>query len=67
MTSQKYEIRSEVASGDKVALEIDWTSTLAVPFQAIPKEGQMRAHFAAFLEFKDGKIVSQRNLDCYQP
>jgi ketosteroid isomerase-like protein len=64
MTSQKYEIRNEVASGDKVALEIDWTGTLAVPFQNIPKGGQMRAHFAAFLEFKDGKIVSQRNYDC---
>ncbi len=67
MTSQKYEIRNEVASGDQVALEIDWTGTLAVPFQTIPKEGQMRAHFAAFLQFKDGKIVSQRNYDCYEP
>ena len=67
MTSQKYEITNEVASGDKVALEIDWTGTLAVPFQSIPKGGQMRAHFAAFLEFKDGKIVTQRNYDCYEP
>jgi hypothetical protein len=57
MTSQKYEIRNEMASGDKVALEIDWMGTLAVPFQTIPKGGQVRAHFAAFLEFKDGKIV----------
>jgi ketosteroid isomerase-like protein len=67
MTSQKYEIRNEVASGDKVALEIDWTGTLAVPFQTIPKGGQMRAHFAAFLACKDGKILSQRNYDCYEP
>jgi ketosteroid isomerase-like protein len=67
MTSQKYEIRNELASGDKVALEIDWTGTLAVPFQTIPKGGQMRAHFAAFLGCKDGKIVSQRNYDCYEP
>jgi ketosteroid isomerase-like protein len=67
MTSQKYEIRNEVASGDKVALEIDWTGILAVPFQTIPKGGQMTTHFAAFLEFKDGKIVSQRNYDCYEP
>jgi ketosteroid isomerase-like protein len=67
MTSQKYEIRNELASGDKVALEIGWTGTLAVPFQTIPKGGQMRAHFAAFLGFKAGKIVSQRNCDCYEP
>jgi len=67
MTSQKYEIRNELASGDKVALEIDWTGTLAVPFQTISTGGQMRAYFAAFLEFKDGKIVPQRNYDCYEP
>jgi ketosteroid isomerase-like protein len=66
MTSQKYEIRNEVAGGDEVALEIDWTGTLAVSFETILKGGQMRAHFAAFLEFKDGKIVSQRNYDCYE-
>jgi ketosteroid isomerase-like protein len=27
----------------------------------------MRAHIAAFLEFRDGKIVAQRNYDCYEP
>ena len=67
MSSQKYGIRNEVASGDAVALEINWVGTLAVPFQSLPKGAQMRAHFAAFLEFKDGKILSQRNYDCYEP
>jgi ketosteroid isomerase-like protein len=67
MSSQKYAIRNTVASGDKVALEVDWVGTLALPFQAIPIGGQMRAHFAMFLQFKDGKIVSQSNYDCYEP
>jgi ketosteroid isomerase-like protein len=67
MSTQTYAIRNEVASGDKVALEVDWVGTLALPFQAIPIGGQMRAHFAMFLQFKDGKIVSQRNYDCYEP
>lgn len=67
MSSQQYQIRNEVASADQVALEIDWIGTLAVPFQTIPKGGQMRAHFAAFLQFKSGKIISQRNYDCYEP
>jgi hypothetical protein len=26
--------------------------------------GQMRARFAVFLQFRDGKIVAQRNYDC---
>jgi ketosteroid isomerase-like protein len=67
MSAQTYEIRNALATGDQVALEIDWTGTLAVPFQSIPAGGQMRAHFAAFLQFKHGKITSQRNYDCYEP
>ena len=66
MARQEYRIINEVASGNMVALEIDWVGTLAVPFQEIPAGGQMRAHFAAFLEFKDGKIIRQRNYDCYE-
>jgi ketosteroid isomerase-like protein len=67
MTTQTYAVRNALASGDQVALEVDWAGTLAAPFQTIPAGGQMRAHFAAFLQFKDGKIVSQRNYDCYEP
>jgi ketosteroid isomerase-like protein len=66
MLRQKYEVRNELAIGDQVALEVDWVGTLAVPFQSIPKGGEMRAHFAMFLEFKGGKIVAQRNYDCYE-
>ena len=67
MTTQTYAVRNALASGDQVAIEVDWTGTLAVPFQNIPAGGQMLAHFAALLQFKDGKIVSQRNYDCYEP
>ena len=66
MASQRYLVKNAIASADQVALEVDWTGTLAVPFQAIPAGGQMRAHFAMFLQFKNGKIVSQRNYDCYE-
>ena len=67
MTRQRYEIKNELSSGDRVALEIVWTGTLAVPFQSKPAGAEMRAHFAAFLQFKDGKILEQRNYDCYDP
>ena len=35
------------------------------PFQSKPAGAEMRAHFAAFLQFKDGKIFEQRN--CFGP
>ena len=67
MSLQKYEIKSELSMGDTVALEIVWTGTLALPFQSKPAGAHMRAHFAAFLQFQGGKIVAQRNYDCYDP
>jgi ketosteroid isomerase-like protein len=67
MVRQKYEIRNAMADGDRVVLEATWTGTLAVPLESIPAGGEMRAHFAMFLEFHNGKIIGQRNYDCFEP
>lgn len=66
MTRQRYLVKNAIASVDQVAMEVEWTGTLAVPFQGIPAGGQMCAHVGIFLQFKNGKIVSQRNYDCYE-
>jgi ketosteroid isomerase-like protein len=48
-------------------MEVIWTGTVrdaAGPFAA----GQaLRARFALFMEFRDGRIVRQRNYDCFDP
>ena len=67
ISRQTYEIRNIVGEGDHLALEVDWTGTLAIPFESIPIGGTLRAHFAMFLDFKDGKVVRQRNYDCFEP
>ena len=64
---QKYEIRNAVTSGNKVALEVEWTATVKVPVGTIPAGGQMRAHFGVFLELRDGRIARQHNYDCFEP
>jgi ketosteroid isomerase-like protein len=64
---QTYEITNEVAGANVVALEVLWTGTLAIPFGALSAGSQMRCHSAMFLEFRDGKIVSQKNYDCFDP
>lgn len=40
---------------------------LAVPLGTLKGGSEMRAHFATLLEFRDGKIVAQRNYDCFDP
>jgi ketosteroid isomerase-like protein len=67
LSGQRFDIRSAVASGDLVALETEWTGVLAIPVASLPAGGEMRANFAMFLEFRDGRIARQRNYDCFQP
>ena len=66
MSRQTYKIKQEIADLDRVALEVEWVGTLAVPFGSIPAGGQMKAFFAVFLEFRDRKIIRQRNYDCFE-
>lgn len=65
LSSQKYQIKNEVAYGDSVAVEVLWTGKLAISFGSLAAGSEMRAHCAMFFEFVDGKIVSQKNYDCF--
>ena len=67
LQSQCYVVGSAIARDSVVAVEAEWSATLAVPVGAIPADGSMRAHFAMFFEFVDGKIHRQRNYDCFEP
>jgi ketosteroid isomerase-like protein len=67
MTAQRFDVLNAIASDDRVAVEAIWTGTLAVPLGSIPAGGQMRARFAIFLTYRDGKIVRQHNYDCFDP
>jgi ketosteroid isomerase-like protein len=67
MKSQKYDVQRIVDAGDEVAIESEWTGVLAIPVMGLPEGSEMKAYVAMFLTFRDGKIVSQRNYDCYPP
>lgn len=67
LSKQHYEIRHEMESANCIALEVLWTGTMAVAVAGLPAGGEMRAHFAVFLDFRDGKIAAQRNYDCFEP
>ncbi len=66
MSHQKYKIKKEIADLGRVALEGDWVGTLAGAFESVPAGRRMRVFFAMFLDFREGKIVRQRNYDCYE-
>lgn len=65
--SQRFEVQTAHAVGDTVILELLWVGTLRVPVGSLSAGAEMRAHFAMFLEFRDGLIHRQRNYDCFEP
>jgi len=66
IASQRYDIQSSIAMGDTVSIEVIWTGRLAVAVGDLPQGAEMRARCAIFFEFQDGKIVRQRNYDCFE-
>lgn len=66
LADQHFEVANAVAAGTRVAVEATWSGTLAVPLGDLPAGRVLRAHIATFLEFRDGKIIAQRNYDCYE-
>jgi predicted ester cyclase len=67
MKAQEYRVQRVIENGDELAVELEWEGTLAVPVMGLAAASQMKAYVAMFLSFRDGKIGSQRNYDCYPP
>ncbi len=67
LRSQTYAVQRIVEAGDEVAVELEWTGVLAIPVMNLPAGSEMKAFVAMFLTFRGGKIISQRNYDCYPP
>lgn len=67
LSAQRFEVRTAIGEGDRVALEADWTGTLASTLGPYPAGHTFRARLAMFFEFRDGRIISLRNYDCYLP
>ncbi len=64
---QTFEIKNAIALGDRVSLEVLWTGILAVPMGALKGGDAMTCFSGIFLDFRNGKIVGQRNYDCFPP
>ncbi|MEU0883834.1 nuclear transport factor 2 family protein [Lentzea sp. NPDC005914] len=60
LASQKYDVHSDVRSGDTAILRMTWTGVM--------RSGvKFTAHIAQFVETRDGLISSIETYDCYEP
>jgi len=67
LKQQSYTIKTEIPDGDNVAVEAEWTGVLAVSLAGLAEGYEMKAHFAMFFKFENGRIALQRNYDCFEP
>ncbi len=67
VAEERYEVINIVEQGAEVAVEVIWTARLNVGFGTLAAGDLMRAHLAMFITWRDGKIISQRNYDCFEP
>lgn len=67
LVRQTYEIRAYAETPSFLMAEVTWRGTLAIPVGDMEAGDEMVAHSALAFSFEDGKIVSQRNYDCFEP
>jgi ketosteroid isomerase-like protein len=65
MASERYEIRQMIVEGDRAAVQIAWSGTLAVPVGSLPAGHVMRAEICSIIELRDGKVWRQEQYDCF--
>lgn len=65
MASERYEIRQMIVEGDRAAVQIAWSGTLAVAAGPLPAGHVMRAQVCSIIELKDGKVWRQEQYDCF--
>ncbi|MEQ1901987.1 MAG: nuclear transport factor 2 family protein [Devosia sp.] len=66
LRSEHYEIVNAAASGDAVALQVEWTGVLGVPIGALGPGDQMTTFSGIFPRFREEQIAEQINCDCFE-
>ena len=67
LSAERFELLGAVADGERVAMELRWSGTIAADAGPFKAGQELRARFAMFLEFREGRIARQRNYDCFEP
>jgi ketosteroid isomerase-like protein len=67
LREQSYELVRELATENCVVLEMVWRGTMEAVLPPLSAGQALSAHCVAVFDFQDGKVVSLRNYDCFDP
>lgn len=66
LKAQRYRLASIMASEQGVVVEARWEGNLAMGIGRLQAGETMIAHICMVFELRNGRIVRQRNYDCYE-
>ena len=67
LSSQRYEVRDALESGDLAVLRLRWTGVIGRDIGPFREGQRLTAHIAQFVHTRDGRIASIETYDCYEP
>jgi ketosteroid isomerase-like protein len=67
LSSQRYDVRDHLVSGDRVVSRVVWTGTVARDAGPFAAGAELRAESTMHFVVRDGLIVEQENFDCFHP
>ncbi len=67
LATQRYVVEEMLELGDRVAVRLTWTGTLAIDAGALRAGQVLTAQVAQFVQVRDGKVSRLETYDCYYP
>ena len=64
--NERYHIVNKYICDRAVIVEVIWSGQLSQTLGRLDVGEELKAYFAQFYEFENGKIIKQRNYDCFE-
>ena len=66
LAGQSYDVQRFAETSDFVMVEVLWKGRLAMPVGKLAVGDEMIAHSSIAFDFRHGRIIAQRNYDCFE-
>lgn len=62
----EYDVRKTFSAENMVVVEAVYTAVLHAPYANLPQGRHLKAYLSLCFEFRDNKIIRQRNYECFE-
>lgn len=66
LSAQRYMLDAVIEAGDRVIVEARWEGDLVIPLGRLQPGEKLVAHLCMIFRLSGGRIIEQRNYDCYE-